>query len=127
MADVDSSVVFTSTERKTRKVKKTTKRRESSDQNASEVTITEVDSTQNNNHNAGAIEEYVLAAGTPFNCSIIFSLLLVFLPSSPFSCSLPSVFTPPSPSSPIAVSALLSYFGALFESSATRFFDDYCG
>lgn len=55
MADVDS-VVFT-TERKVRKVKKTTKRRESHDQNA-EVTITEVDSAQNN-HNA--IEEYVLA------------------------------------------------------------------
>ncbi|XP_063991975.1 four and a half LIM domains protein 2 isoform X8 [Diachasmimorpha longicaudata] len=47
MADVDSSVVFTTTERKTRKVKKTTKRRESHDQNA-EVTITEVDNTPNN-------------------------------------------------------------------------------
>lgn len=57
MADVDS-VVYTTTERKVRKVKKTTKRRESHDQNASEVTITEVDSTQNNHH---AIEEYVLA------------------------------------------------------------------
>lgn len=57
MADVDS-VVYTTTERKVRKVKKTTKRRESQDQNASEVTITEVDSTQNNHH---AIEEYVLA------------------------------------------------------------------
>ena len=59
MADVDSSVVYTTTERKTRKVKKTTKRRESHDQNA-EVTITEVDSTQNN-HTSGAIDEYVLA------------------------------------------------------------------
>lgn len=57
MADVDS-VVYTTTERKTRKVKKTTKRRESHDRDASEVTITEVDSTQNNHH---AIEEYVLA------------------------------------------------------------------
>jgi len=58
MADVDS-VVYTTTERKVRKVKKTTKRRESHDnQNASEVTITELDSTQNNHH---AIEEYVLA------------------------------------------------------------------
>lgn len=56
MADVDS-VVYTTTERKVRKVKKTTKRRESHDQNASEVTITEVDSTQNHH----AIEEYVLA------------------------------------------------------------------
>lgn len=56
MADVDS-VVYTTTERKVRKVKKTTKRRESQDQNASEVTITEVDSTQNHH----AIEEYVLA------------------------------------------------------------------
>ncbi|CAD1479219.1 unnamed protein product [Heterotrigona itama] len=52
MADVDS-VVYTTTERKVRKVKKTTKRRESHDQNA-EVTITEVDSTQNNHH---AIED----------------------------------------------------------------------
>lgn len=65
MADVDS-VVFTEQTRssKTRKVKKTTKRRESRDQNA-EVTITELDSTQNNvnNHNdvGNAIEEYVLA------------------------------------------------------------------
>lgn len=58
MADVDSSVVYTTTERKTRKVKKTSKRRESHDQN-SEVMITEVDGTQNNNGNA--IEEYVLA------------------------------------------------------------------
>lgn len=56
MADVDS-LVYTTTERKVRKVKKTTKRRESHDQNA-EVTITEIDSTQNNHH---AIEEYVLA------------------------------------------------------------------
>lgn len=56
MADVDS-VVYTTTERKVRKVKKTSKRRESHDQNA-EVTITEVDSTQNHH----AIEEYVLAA-----------------------------------------------------------------
>lgn len=56
MAEVDG-VVFTTTERKIRKVKKTTKRRESHDQNA-EVTITEVDSTQNHH----AIEEYVLAA-----------------------------------------------------------------
>ncbi|KAH0948555.1 hypothetical protein HN011_000438 [Eciton burchellii] len=53
MADVDS-VVYTTTERKVRKVKKTTKRRESHDQNASEVTITELDSTQNNHH---AIED----------------------------------------------------------------------
>lgn len=59
MADVDS-VVYTTTERKVRKVKKTTKRRESHDQNASEVTITEVDSTQNHH----AIEEYVLADDT---------------------------------------------------------------
>lgn len=64
MADVDS-VVYTTTERKTRKVKKTTKqRRESSDQNA-EVTITEVDSTPNSRHSQPAIEEYVLA-GAPY-------------------------------------------------------------
>lgn len=61
MADVDS-VVYTTTERKVRKVKKTTKRRESSDQNASEVTITEVDSSTPSNHHA--IEEYVLADDT---------------------------------------------------------------
>lgn len=61
MADVDSSVVYTTTERKTRKVKKTTKRRESHDQNA-EVTITEVDNTTTNNH-SNAIDEYVLAGG----------------------------------------------------------------
>lgn len=61
MADVDS-VVYTTTERKVRKVKKTTKRRESQDQNASEVTITEVDSTGQNHHHA--IEEYVLADDT---------------------------------------------------------------
>lgn len=59
MADVDSAV-YTTTERKVRKVKKTTKRRESHDQNA-EVTITEVDSTQNNHDNA--IDKYVLADG----------------------------------------------------------------
>ncbi|XP_011060796.1 PREDICTED: four and a half LIM domains protein 2 isoform X8 [Acromyrmex echinatior] len=53
MADVDS-VVYTTTERKVRKVKKTTKRRESHDNQASEVTITEVDNTQNNHH---AIED----------------------------------------------------------------------
>lgn len=56
MADVDS-VVYTTTERKVRKVKKTSKRRESHEGNA-EVTITELDSTQNNHH---AIDEYVLA------------------------------------------------------------------
>lgn len=74
MADVDS-VVFTQTEQtrsKTRKVKKTTKRRESRDQNA-EVTITELDSTQNNvnNHNdvGNAIEEYVLAVAAVLSLS----------------------------------------------------------
>lgn len=61
MADVDS-VVYTTTERKVRKVKKTTKRRESQDQNASEITITEVDSSAQNHHHA--IEEYVLADDT---------------------------------------------------------------
>lgn len=78
MADVDS-VVYTTTERKVRKVKKTTKRRESHDQNA-EVTITEVDSTQNNHH---AIEEYVLAADLTRIGPITFSrdtpLLLLLL------------------------------------------------
>lgn len=58
MADVESAVfTTTTTERKTRKVKKTSKRRESSDQNA-DVTITELDN-QTNNHRA--IDEYVLA------------------------------------------------------------------
>ncbi|KAF7395865.1 hypothetical protein HZH68_009915 [Vespula germanica] len=62
MADVDS-LVYTTTERKVRKVKKTTKRRESHDQNA-EVTITEIDSTQNNHH---AIEEFVLMSQLIFS------------------------------------------------------------
>jgi len=75
MADVDS-VVYTTTERKVRKVKKTTKRRESHDQNASEVTITEVDNTQSNHH---AIEEYVLAdnPADPHSLIIISSFFLV--------------------------------------------------
>lgn len=42
MADVDVQVQYTTTERKTRKVKKTSKRRESKD---GEVTVTEVDQT----------------------------------------------------------------------------------
>lgn len=97
MADVDS-VVYTTTERKVRKVKKTTKRRESHDQNA-EVTITEVDSTQNNHH---AIEEYVLAADViarinPQIISLLFLLLFVSLPyqlsvcdrATPYSRDLP--------------------------------------
>ena len=58
MAEVES-VVFTTETKKTRKVKKSSKRRESTDQNA-EVTITELDSTTNNQNN-NAIEEYVLA------------------------------------------------------------------
>ena len=75
MADVDS-VVYTTTERKVRKVKKTTKRRESHDNQASEVTITEVDNTQNNHH---AIEEYVLADDTIRQTRIIsLSFLLSF-------------------------------------------------
>jgi len=76
MADVDS-VVYTTTERKVRKVKKTTKRRESHDQNASEVTITELDSTQNNHH---AIEEYVLAdryTAVPADPPLLLLLLIV--------------------------------------------------
>lgn len=66
MADVQTAV-FTTTERKVRKVKKTTKRRESQDQN-SEVQITEIDNTTesstkniNSNDENPAIEEYVLA------------------------------------------------------------------
>jgi len=81
MADVDS-VVYTTTERKVRKVKKTTKRRESHDQNASEVTITELDSTQNNHH---AIEEYVLAdrfTAVPADPPLLLLLLLLLTASS---------------------------------------------
>ena len=80
MADVDS-VVYTTTERKVRKVKKTTKRRESHDQNA-EVTITEVDSTQNNHHNA--IEEYVLADDlkSPRRAARTFSQTVILSPQS---------------------------------------------
>lgn len=80
MADVDSAV-YTTTERKTRKVKKTTKRRESHDQNA-EVTITEVDSTQNNHHTGGAIEEYVLAGTSPSSLTFLSrsDLAALFLP-----------------------------------------------
>lgn len=44
MADVDVHSNFTITEKKTRKVKKTTKRRESGDGN---VTITEIERTTN--------------------------------------------------------------------------------
>lgn len=42
MADVDVQVQYTTTERKTRKVKKTSKRRESKD---GEVTVTEIEQT----------------------------------------------------------------------------------
>lgn len=53
MADVDVQVQFTTTERKTRKVKKTSKRRESKD---GEVTVTEVEQT---NTTANADDGYV--------------------------------------------------------------------
>lgn len=57
MADVEVMQTYT-TERKTRKVKKTTKRRESNDQGVSEVTITEI---ENRNYNNGdAAPGYVL-------------------------------------------------------------------
>lgn len=55
MGDVEVHSNFTITEKKTRKVKKTTKRRESNDQG--EVTITEIDRTTNGN------QGYVLPAG----------------------------------------------------------------
>lgn len=57
MADVEVQMQYTTTERKVRKVKKTSKRRESSD--ANEVTISELDG-QNQQQ---AIEGYVLEAG----------------------------------------------------------------
>ncbi|KAH9630604.1 hypothetical protein HF086_007028 [Spodoptera exigua] len=48
MADVDVQVQYTTTERKTRKVKKTSKRRESKD---GEVTVTEVEQTNTTTNN----------------------------------------------------------------------------
>lgn len=48
MADVDVQVQFTTTERKTRKVKKTSKRKESKD---GEVTVTEIEQTDTSNVN----------------------------------------------------------------------------
>lgn len=48
MADVDVQVQYTTTERKTRKVKKTSKRRESKD---GEVTVTELEQTNTTNVN----------------------------------------------------------------------------
>lgn len=53
MGDVDVHSNFTITEKKTKKVKKTTKRRESND-HGSEVTITEIERTNGN-------QGYVLA------------------------------------------------------------------
>lgn len=48
MADVDVQVQYTTTERKTRKVKKSSKRRESKD---GEVTVTEIEQTNTTNTN----------------------------------------------------------------------------
>lgn len=48
MADVDVQVQYTTTERKTRKVKKTSKRRESKD---GDVAVTEVEQTNTTNVN----------------------------------------------------------------------------
>lgn len=45
MADVDVQVQYTTTERKTRKVKKTSKRRESGQNAEGDVTVTEVEQT----------------------------------------------------------------------------------
>ncbi|KAI5644003.1 LIM domain-containing protein [Phthorimaea operculella] len=45
MADVDVQVQYTTTERKTRKVKKTSKRRESTQNQDGEVTVTEIEQT----------------------------------------------------------------------------------
>lgn len=53
MADVDVQVQYTTTERKTRKVKKTSsKRRESKD---GEVTVTEVEQTNTTNNEDGYV------------------------------------------------------------------------
>lgn len=55
MADVDVMQTYTTTERKTRKVKKTTKRRESNTEGGvSEVTITEIENSNYNNGDAAA-------------------------------------------------------------------------
>lgn len=60
MADVDVMHSITSESKKTRKVKKTTKRRESSDQ-GSEITITEVEQTVNDDQ--GYVCDETLDAG----------------------------------------------------------------
>ncbi|XP_044742918.1 four and a half LIM domains protein 2-like isoform X2 [Chrysoperla carnea] len=72
MADVEVMQTYT-TERKTRKVKKTTKRRESNDQGVSEVTITEIENRNYNNGDAAPGGEYTKAMnkdwhGTHFCC-----------------------------------------------------------
>lgn len=56
MGDVDLQSNYTiTTEKKTKKVKKTTKRRESNDHGGTEITITETERTTNGN------QGYVLA------------------------------------------------------------------
>jgi hypothetical protein len=62
MADVEVQMQFTTTERKVRKVKKTSKRRESTDN--SDVTITEIEKENHITNDHG----YVLVVGSPQQC-----------------------------------------------------------
>lgn len=56
MGDVDTFSNFTVTEKKTKKVKKTTKRHETSGDGGTEVTITEIERSTNGNQGyVGAI------------------------------------------------------------------------
>lgn len=65
MADVDVQVQYTTTERKTRKVKKTSKRRESKD---GEVAITEVEQTNTTTTND---DGYVSGGHPPVNVTSV--------------------------------------------------------
>lgn len=87
MADVDVQVQYTTTERKTRKVKKTSKRRESKD---GEVTVTEVEQTNTTNNDDGYVlrwpnldrgwSVFVRVSQVPISCRvrIRFSDMLIY-------------------------------------------------
>jgi hypothetical protein len=69
MADVEVQMQFTTTERKVRKVKKTSKRRESTDN--SDVTITEIEKENHITNDHG----YVLVIGLNNNAKETIALL----------------------------------------------------
>jgi hypothetical protein len=71
MADVEVQMQFTTTERKVRKVKKTSKRRESTDN--SDVTITEIEKENHITNDHG----YVLVTGLQNNAKEATALLHV--------------------------------------------------